>query len=83
MKLYVFYWLHRSWKLRWQQEPYSRQLKAMNFDPKRRPRRQDWVGELVEAGMFYFVRRQLIEKEGLLQNDRLKMFINVCSKFQF
>jgi len=39
---------------------------AANFDPKKRPRRQDWDGELVENGMFYFARSWLID-EGLLQ----------------
>lgn len=50
----------------------STRLKSMNFDPKNRPRRQDWSGELIESGMFYFARRHLIEDQGLLQNDRLE-----------
>lgn len=61
----------RAWKLRWQQVAGdSSKLKAINFDPKQRPRRQDWSGELVETGMFYFIRRHLIERDGLLQNER-------------
>ena len=28
----------------------------LNYDPQRRPRRQDWPGVLVENGAFYFVR---------------------------
>lgn len=43
---------------------------AVNFDANKRPRRQDWQGELIETGMFYFARRQLIEQENLFQNDR-------------
>lgn len=61
----------RSFKLRWRQVSNSTQLEAINFNPKRRPRRQDWPGELIETGMFYFARRHLIEYEGLLQNYRL------------
>lgn len=38
----------------------------LNLDPKNRPRRQDWDGELVENGSFYFATTSLIEK-GLLQ----------------
>ncbi|XP_013794448.1 N-acylneuraminate cytidylyltransferase-like isoform X2 [Limulus polyphemus] len=43
--------------------------KALNFDPAKRPRRQDWPGELVETGHFYFVRRYLV-MSGLLQGGR-------------
>lgn len=70
------YWLaietqiFRSWKLRWQLVGNSNRLKAINFNPKQRPRRQDWNGELIETGMFYFVRRHLIEEHGILQNER-------------
>lgn len=45
-------------------------LKAINFDAKQRPRRQEWQGELIETGMFYFARRELIEHENVFQNDR-------------
>lgn len=45
-------------------------FKAINFDPKKRPRRQDWQGELIETGMFYFARRELVELENAFQNDR-------------
>lgn len=58
--------------MRWQQERQSNQLKALNFNPKQRPRRQDWSGELAETGMFYFARRRLIETEGVLQNERFE-----------
>lgn len=61
----------RSWKLRWQQNTHSNYVTAINFNPMHRPRRQDWNGELIETGMFYFMRRHLIENNGLLQNDRL------------
>lgn len=50
----------------------SNRVKAINFDPKKRPRRQDWSGELIETGMFYFMRRNLIEIHGVLQNDRFE-----------
>lgn len=61
--------LYRSWKLRWKQEMHSTHLEPINFHPKSRPRRQDWQGELVETGMFYFFRRNLIQTFGLLQSD--------------
>lgn len=42
---------------------------AVNFDSDRRPRRQDWPGELVETGMFYMAGRALL-LSGHFQNDR-------------
>ncbi len=36
---------------------------ALNYDPAARPRRQDWEGELVENGAFYFTRKALLEGE--------------------
>lgn len=64
--------LNRSWKLRWQQVANSNDLNAINFDPKKRPRRQDWPGELIETGMFYLMRKNLVDM-GTLQNDRYQM----------
>ncbi|KAJ8249778.1 hypothetical protein COCON_G00229940 [Conger conger] len=46
---------------------------ALNLDPSRRPRRQDWAGELVENGSFYFASRQLINK-GLLQGGKMAYY---------
>jgi len=36
------------------------QLQPSNFDVTKRPRRQDWDGEYVENGMFYFTYKNLI-----------------------
>ncbi|CAG9865276.1 unnamed protein product [Phyllotreta striolata] len=57
----------RSHKLRWRELDYK--LVPVNFEASRRPRRQDWNGDLVENGMFYFATRRLIGK-GLLQSDK-------------
>ena len=32
-----------------------------NYDPQKRPRRQDWDGELVENGAFYMIKREDID----------------------
>ncbi|XP_043953459.1 N-acylneuraminate cytidylyltransferase-like [Gambusia affinis] len=45
-----------------------------NLDPANRPRRQDWNGELIENGSFYFATRDLIMKEGRLQGGRVAYF---------
>lgn len=58
----------RSFKLRWKWE--NNELRALNFNPNNRPRRQDWNGELLETGMFYFARRKLLMEEGAFQNEK-------------
>lgn len=45
-------------------------MTPLNFNPEKRPRRQDWNGELVENGMFYFVKRELVISKGILQNNK-------------
>uniref|UniRef100_A0A3Q3ENR2 N-acylneuraminate cytidylyltransferase n=1 Tax=Kryptolebias marmoratus TaxID=37003 RepID=A0A3Q3ENR2_KRYMA len=45
-----------------------------NLDPARRPRRQDWDGELYENGSFYICTRDLILKEGRLQGGKVAYF---------
>ena len=35
----------------------------VNYDPAKRPRRQDWEGELVENGAFYFTTKEVMERE--------------------
>ncbi|KAL1400405.1 hypothetical protein pipiens_007465 [Culex pipiens pipiens] len=63
----------RSYKLRWRRDASRRgAVVPVNFNPERRPRRQDWDGELLEAGMFYVARRDLLSK-GRFQNDRCQV----------
>ena len=47
--------------------PPNKNTSPLNFDPGNRPRRQDWSGDLVENGMFYFARRELVIEHGVLQ----------------
>ncbi|XP_002008241.3 N-acylneuraminate cytidylyltransferase A [Drosophila mojavensis] len=56
----------RSHQLRW--KLVDKQILPDNFNLKARPRRQDWKGDMVEAGMFYLSKRVLATK-GLLQNE--------------
>ena len=58
----------RSHQLRWANK--QGKTNPLNFDPEKRPRRQDWDGEFVENGMFYFAKRELILSKGVLQNDK-------------
>lgn len=45
----------------------------LNLDPSRRPRRQDWDGELCENGSFYFATKDLVT-QGLLQGGKIAYF---------
>ncbi|VEN52617.1 unnamed protein product, partial [Callosobruchus maculatus] len=60
----------RSYKLRWIEK--DQKVVPLNFDPQKRPRRQEFKGELVENGMFYFTTRNLIE-QGVLQSSNCKI----------
>nr|XP_019815482.1 PREDICTED: N-acylneuraminate cytidylyltransferase [Bos indicus] len=54
----------------------------LNLNPAKRPRRQDWDGELYENGSFYFAKRHLIEM-GYLQVCVLvlqKIFVRLISE---
>jgi len=60
----------RDKKLRWSEmKDGNSSTLPVNFDPSNRPRRQDFKGEVVENGMFYFCRRELVEK-GLFQGGK-------------
>lgn len=53
------------------------QTVPFNLEPAKRPRRQDWPGELCENGSFYFAKKELIEKEGHLQVKVVVMMVVV------
>jgi N-acylneuraminate cytidylyltransferase len=63
----------QSFKLRWKyatnDDENAKKIVPVNFNHKKRPRRQDWDGEWIEAGMFYFAKRKLLE-QGLFQNEK-------------
>lgn len=54
--------------------------RPLNCDPSRRPRRQDWRGDIVENGMFYFAKRHLVQDQGLLQGGKKCSYVEVPSK---
>lgn len=54
--------------------------RPLNVDAGNRPRRQDWQGDLVENGMFYFAKRHLIESCGLLQGGQKCTYVEVDAK---
>ncbi|XP_059184668.1 N-acylneuraminate cytidylyltransferase A [Centropristis striata] len=46
----------------------------LNLDPAKRPRRQDWDGELIENGSFYFTTRDQLLNQGLLQGGKVAYY---------
>lgn len=44
----------RAHRFLWAVDPSTKLASAKNYEPLRRPRRQDWQGELIENGAFYF-----------------------------
>ncbi|XP_062861036.1 N-acylneuraminate cytidylyltransferase A [Trichomycterus rosablanca] len=65
----------RRHHFRWQEvtDKVKTCTKPLNLIPARRPRRQDWNGELCENGSFYLARKHLID-EGLLQGGKVAYF---------
>merc|ERR1711879_297665 len=53
----------RAHRFLWKVDPSTGLATAKNYDPLKRPRRQDWEGELVENGAFYFTTKAVLEKE--------------------
>ncbi|KAJ8036929.1 N-acylneuraminate cytidylyltransferase [Holothuria leucospilota] len=58
---------------RWQEVHGGEVTIPLNLDPKNRPRRQDWDGELIENGSFYFAKRELL-LNGLFQGGKVGYF---------
>merc|ERR1712113_764368 len=45
----------------WKVDPSTGEATAKNYDPVKRPRRQDWDGELIENGAFYLTTKELFD----------------------
>jgi N-acylneuraminate cytidylyltransferase len=48
--------------------------RPLNYDPRHRPRRQDWGGVLTESGAFYITRREVLEREGCRLGGRIAVY---------
>eukprot|EP00927_Polykrikos_kofoidii_P028642 TRINITY_DN2495_c0_g1_i1.p1 TRINITY_DN2495_c0_g1~~TRINITY_DN2495_c0_g1_i1.p1 ORF type:complete len:262 (-),score=44.51 TRINITY_DN2495_c0_g1_i1:37-756(-) len=51
----------RTHRFFWKVNKDTQEAEAINYDPVKRPRRQDWDGELIENGAFYFTTKPLLE----------------------
>jgi N-acylneuraminate cytidylyltransferase len=48
--------------------------RPLNYDPRHRPRRQDWDGVLAENGAFYITRREVLERERCRLGGRIAVY---------
>lgn len=63
----------RRHQFRWMEVAEGQVTQPVNLNPSKRPRRQDWPGELYENGSFYFATAALI-KSGCLQGGRVAYY---------
>merc|ERR1712217_189163 len=52
----------RAHRFMWKVDPITKEATAKNYNPEARPRRQDWDGELIENGAFYFTSKELFNR---------------------
>merc|ERR1712194_224323 len=52
----------RSHRFLWSVVPDTGAAQAKNYNPTKRPLRQEWGGELIENGAFYFTTKELFER---------------------
>ncbi|CAE8603659.1 unnamed protein product [Polarella glacialis] len=52
----------RAHRFMWRVDPSTGEASTKNYDPEKRPRRQDWEGELIENGAFYFTSKVLFDQ---------------------
>ena len=48
--------------------------RPLNYDPRHRPRRQEWGGVLAENGAFYITRREVLERERCRLGGRVAVY---------
>lgn len=63
----------RAHRFLWKVDPKTERASAVNYDPLKRPRRQDWDGELIENGAFYFTTKAVMEREGCRLGGRIAL----------
>merc|ERR1712216_585040 len=50
------------------------EAEAINYQPTKRPRRQDWNGELIENGAFYFTKQPLFESSKCRLGGKIALY---------
>lgn len=63
----------RAHRFLWEVDVGTGCASAKNYDPLKRPRRQDWEGELIENGAFYFTTKEIMERESCRLGGRIAL----------
>mmetsp|Transcript_36463 Transcript_36463/g.79799 ORF Transcript_36463/g.79799 Transcript_36463/m.79799 type:complete len:237 (-) Transcript_36463:69-779(-) len=64
----------RAHRFLWSVDPATGVATAKNYVPESRPRRQDWSGELIENGAFYFTTKALFETSQCRLGGRVVLY---------
>jgi CMP-N-acetylneuraminic acid synthetase len=64
----------RTHRFLWSVDSATGLATAKNYDPVNRPRRQDWNGELIENGAFYFTTKAIMDSEKCRLGGKLALY---------
>jgi len=64
----------RAHRFLWKKNPSTGEAVAVNYEPLKRPRRQDWDGELIENGAFYYTRKAQWDKEHCRLGGKMALY---------
>ncbi len=64
----------RTHRFLWAVDVKSGEARAKNYEPLRRPRRQDWHGELIENGAFYYFTRSTWDAHGCRLGGKVALY---------
>jgi len=64
----------RQHRFLWKVDKETGEATAINYEPLKRPRRQDWDGELIENGAFYFTKKETWDKEQCRLGGKMALY---------
>mmetsp|Transcript_37791 Transcript_37791/g.117484 ORF Transcript_37791/g.117484 Transcript_37791/m.117484 type:complete len:239 (+) Transcript_37791:84-800(+) len=64
----------RAHRFMWKVDPSTGEAQAKNYNPAKRPRRQDWDGELIENGAFYLTGKELFDKTSCRLGGKMVLY---------
>lgn len=64
----------RAHRFIWRVDPNTGEAQAKNYNPEKRPRRQDWDGELIENGAFYLTSKSLLDRTSCRLGGKMVLY---------
>mmetsp|Transcript_69127 Transcript_69127/g.202418 ORF Transcript_69127/g.202418 Transcript_69127/m.202418 type:complete len:239 (-) Transcript_69127:107-823(-) len=64
----------RAHRFLWKVDPATGEAEAKNYRPEKRPRRQDWDGELIENGAFYLTAKELFDRTSCRLGGKMVLY---------